>query len=54
MCYEASSTQSGVAFKHKPKKTNLQFTYPDNLDKNEHPKRNIHGLLVDKKIFQTE
>ena len=35
-------TNSSVAFRHKAKKTNLQFTIPENLDNNEDPKRHIH------------
>ena len=30
-------------FKHKAKKTSLQFTIPENLDNDEDPKRDIHG-----------
>ena len=30
-------------FKHKAKKTSLQFIIPENLDSNEDPKRDIHG-----------
>ena len=32
-------------FKHKAKKTNLQFTTPENLDNNEDTKRDIHDLI---------
>ena len=31
------------AFRHKVKKTSLQFTTPENLDNNKDPKRDIHG-----------
>ena len=34
-----------MAFRHKAKKTSLQFTIPENLDNNEDPKRDIHGLI---------
>ena len=30
----------------KQRKTNLQFTIPENLDNNEEPKRDIHGSNV--------
>ena len=39
--YNMYSLISG--FRHKTKKTSLQFTIPEKLDNNEDPKRAIHG-----------
>ena len=32
-----------MTFRHKSKKTSLQFTIPENLDNNDDHKRDIHG-----------